>query len=178
MKPWAKLGYLAAACALLITTFSIIGPRAVRAAVATLVQVVNTSANPIPTVATDNPALTPFSQDCFFAPASNTSISTCLVAVPAGEEVVVQTVSLFANPTNSDTALQTQVLTTLPGDQHGVEYGFAQKLTGGSFVATMNATLQAQPSSSIECLVRTQNDNPGAGISGTCYVNGYYVKVP
>jgi hypothetical protein len=38
MKPIAKLGYLAAACALLVTTFAIIGPRVVRAAVATLIR--------------------------------------------------------------------------------------------------------------------------------------------
>ncbi len=38
MKLLARLVYLAAACALLITTFAIIGPHAVRAAVATLVQ--------------------------------------------------------------------------------------------------------------------------------------------
>jgi hypothetical protein len=44
-----KLGFLAAACALLVATFSIIGPKVVKAAVATLVQVVNTSANPVPT---------------------------------------------------------------------------------------------------------------------------------
>jgi len=46
MKPIVRLGYLAAACALLVTTFAIIGPRTVHAIVATLVQVVNTSANP------------------------------------------------------------------------------------------------------------------------------------
>jgi hypothetical protein len=50
MKPLARLGYLAAACALLVTTFAIIGPRTAHALVATLVQVVNTNANPVPVV--------------------------------------------------------------------------------------------------------------------------------
>ena len=50
MKPLARLGYLAAACAILVTTFAIIGPRTAHALVATLVQVVNTSANPVPVV--------------------------------------------------------------------------------------------------------------------------------
>lgn len=38
MKPLAKLGYLAAACAVLVTTFAMIGPRAVQATVAALVR--------------------------------------------------------------------------------------------------------------------------------------------
>ena len=48
MKPFVRLGYLAAVCALLVTTFAIIGPRTAHALVATLVQVVNTPANPVP----------------------------------------------------------------------------------------------------------------------------------
>jgi hypothetical protein len=40
MKPLARLGYLAAGCALLVTTFTIIGPPTAHALVATLVQIV------------------------------------------------------------------------------------------------------------------------------------------
>lgn len=42
MKPLVKLSYLAAACAMIVATFAIIGPRTAHALVATLVQVVNT----------------------------------------------------------------------------------------------------------------------------------------
>jgi hypothetical protein len=60
MKQLQKLAFLAAACALLIATFSIIGPRAVKAAVSTLVQVVNTPANPVPNADVNAPGEEPF----------------------------------------------------------------------------------------------------------------------
>jgi hypothetical protein len=91
IKPVAKLGYLAAACALLVAAFSIIGPRAVHAAVATLVQVANTAASPIPTVATDNPALQPFAVS-----ATSTGVDLGFSA-PAGKTWSIETISIFCN---------------------------------------------------------------------------------
>jgi hypothetical protein len=46
VKLLQKLGFLAAACALLVATFAVIGPQAVHAVVATLVQVSNPAAAP------------------------------------------------------------------------------------------------------------------------------------
>src|SRR5579871_5616938 len=96
MHPLTRLGYLAAACALLVTTFAIIGPRTVRAVTATLIRDV------------DNPARHPFAGICGFA-SSSTNTVQCTMPVPAGEEVVIQTawVNAFAASTN------TRILTTV-----------------------------------------------------------------
>ena len=55
-RTFTGLGVLA----FMAVLFTLAAPKAVHAIVATLVQVTNTSANPVPTVATDNPALQPF----------------------------------------------------------------------------------------------------------------------
>jgi hypothetical protein len=100
MKVLQKLGFLAAACALLVATFSIIGPRAVRAAVATLVQVVNTTANPVITSRMDDPGRIPYQS--IANPECTAAAVSCIFsfsAVPAGHRLVVQHVmgSLLLN---------------------------------------------------------------------------------
>ena len=112
MRPFEKLGYTAAACALLVLTFSIIGPRAVKAAVATLVQVSNTSANPVPTVELGNPGRIPYR---VAQPPYNCDVQpVCLMqfpTVPAGHRLVIQHVSggldMIYTPTNVSMTLST-----------------------------------------------------------------------
>lgn len=98
MKPLAKLGYLGAACALLIATLSIIGPRAARAAAAALVQVTNTAANPalIESVDAKNAFQTSFGFNSVGIGSASQS-----VVIPAGERLVVDFISIgaFANTT-------------------------------------------------------------------------------
>jgi len=88
MKLLQKLAFLAAACALLVATFSIIGPRAVKAAVATLVQVVNTPASPVPNADVNAPGEEPFQTQLCFSLGSNVCPTS-----PPGDFVVPATTS-------------------------------------------------------------------------------------
>lgn len=83
MRHIAKLGYLAAACALLVATFSIIGPRAVQAVAALLVQDVNT------------PGLQPFHASCTTSTFDSSGRASCTFAtpVPSGKRLVIETIS-------------------------------------------------------------------------------------
>src|SRR5579862_3075536 len=103
MRPSAKLGYLAAACAVLVATFSIIGPPAVRAAVATLVQVVNTNANPVPNADVNAPGEEVFQSQLCDAPGTFYSCGTTpsSLVVPAS--------------TSDGSAVKRLVLTTVTG---------------------------------------------------------------
>lgn len=93
MKPLAKLGYLGAACALLIATSSIVGPRAARAAAAALVEVTNTAANPALTESVD--AKNAFQASFGFSSAGIDTPSQSVV-IPAGERLVVDFISIGA----------------------------------------------------------------------------------
>jgi hypothetical protein len=82
MKLLQKIGFLAAACALLVTTFSIIGPRAVHAITATLVR------------DADNPALQPFITECSTGVFDFAGRGSCTLAmVPNGKRFVIETIS-------------------------------------------------------------------------------------
>jgi hypothetical protein len=75
--------------ALLAMLFAVAAPKAVHAIVATLVQVTNTSANPVPTVATDNPALQPFAHTYgVYGPLDHT------FQVPAAKTLVIEQVEV------------------------------------------------------------------------------------
>lgn len=94
MKSLAKLGYLAAACALLVITFAMIGPHTVRAAVATLVEVTNPATNPALTSAIDEPGRIPY-QSVLFKTCGGPSATCNFVfgTVPTGHRLVVQHMS-------------------------------------------------------------------------------------
>jgi hypothetical protein len=121
MKPLAKLGYLGAACALLITTLSIIGPRAVRAAAAELVQVTNTAANPalIELVDAKNAFQARFGFDSVGIDSASQS-----VVIPPGERLVVDFISIgaFANSTSGTFAPYVDLRSGLNGGS--ADYAF------------------------------------------------------
>jgi hypothetical protein len=109
MKPIAKLGYLGAACALVITTFAILEPRAVGAAVATLVQVANTVATPA--INQDVSKLASQNVELSCAPTCNqvfpdATRSFNAFTVPAGQHLVISTVQLEASSGGSTTLSQ------------------------------------------------------------------------
>jgi len=159
---------LAAACALLLATFSIIGPRTVHAVVATLVRDI------------DNAGRHPFVGSC-----SNTTSGTnasCNISVPAGEEVVIQTevFGAFADPAN-------KFLATAVGTSVGASGIFAYdnipddgryQPTQSDLFSTFAYTLYADPGSTITCSGTTKNSNPTIGLEFNCQVSGYYVTLP
>ena len=140
MKPLAKLGYLAGACVLLVATFSIIGPRTVQAAVAALVQVANTAANPVPIVATDNPAQQPYA-----ANSQASGLSLGFAAAPAGKTWVIETMSLFCVSENGSTispAQTTDVRLFLSTGGTSIQYTFVPTLLSNQELI-VNQTIRA-----------------------------------
>jgi hypothetical protein len=141
MKPLAKLGYLAGACVLLVATFSIIGPRAVHAAVAALVQVANTPANPVPIVATDNPALQPYA-----ANAQSSGVALGFAPAPGGKTWVIETMSLFCFSDNGSTispAQTTDIRLILSTGGTSIQYTFVPTLLPSNQELIVDQTIRA-----------------------------------
>jgi hypothetical protein len=170
MKPLAKLGYLAAACALLATTFSIIGPRAVRAAVATLVQVSNTPASPVPTVATDNPALQPYA-----ASASSSGLSISFP--PLGKTWVIETLSLDClgdgSPIPAGQATDVRLFMTTGGNF--LQYTFAPTLNSSNQELIVTQPIRAYEDPGTAVFLGSGSGLPAGW---TCYavVSGHLVN--
>ena len=168
MKPLAKLTYLAAACALLVTTFAIVGPRTVHAVTAALIRDV------------DNAGRHPFIAGC----GNNTtgSSTSCNIFVPAGEEVVIQTEALAVtgDPVNKTALATVQTVTnfsTMSAYDSIQDNGLLQPAVS-SMAATFNHTLYADPSTNITCTGLTKNTNPTNALVLGCQVTGYYVTLP
>jgi hypothetical protein len=101
---------------------AMVGPRTAHALVATLVQVVNTSAQPVLTKATDNPALKPFQvqQDQLSAFPSFT------FSVPAGETLEIEQFNIDCNTSGALTQAQEPVaLVRTIGGGSDASYTFA-----------------------------------------------------
>lgn len=165
MKAIAKLGYLAAACALLVTTLAIVGPRAVHAVVATLVR------------DTDNAARHPWTGAC--SPTAAGQLISCTIAVPSGEEVVIQQVNLQGNADPRTTTVVGGVLATGGGNPEvwssspGPDLGFLQP-ANAYFNVTGAAAMYADPGSNITCQFLSKTNITTA----TCFIAGYYVTLP
>lgn len=174
MKRLAKLGYLAAACALLITTFSIVGPRAVAAAVATLVQVSNSPANPIPTVATDNPALQPFAQTVINPP-GNLSLR---FSAPAGKTWAIEAVNVVCSGVSViPTGQTTDVRLFMTTGGNALQYTFAPKQVDGNTELIVNESIRVYADPDTLVIIGS-----GAGVPPdyTCsgVVSGHLVSPP
>lgn len=77
-----------------------LAPKVTRGVVATLVQVANTSANPVATIATDNPAHSPIASAGSCTVAGNGLCSGRILTVPQGQTAVIE--SLTGNCTAGD----------------------------------------------------------------------------
>ena len=88
-----RLLMVAGAVALAGTFGALLAPKTAHAIVATLVQVANTSANPVPVQETRSPALSSFTvtSDCQFLGAANCTVS--FFSIPPGQIAVVESIS-------------------------------------------------------------------------------------
>lgn len=167
MKPIARLGYLAVACALLVTTFAIIGPRAVRAVVATLIR------------DQDNAGRHAWAGSC------TTDLSVvdyCAIIMPANEEVVIQTVT---NETGAPPAQHTtlfKVVTLIGGaptvliDALQTDDGFLQP--GSAYFNGTYAVTGYQDPSPNQALCEWPQLSATISTTAFCYLTGYRVAVP
>jgi hypothetical protein len=172
MKPLAKLGYLAAACAMLVTTFAIIGPRTVRAVAAALIR------------DSDNPARHPWAASCEPSTGTHGNSLSCTITAPMGEEVVIQNESFGAfneaDPGNK-TALYSASSATVGGlsvvNVLGTDVGDGQPAFS-DLVGTGTSTMYADPGTTITCSAVTPHPNPTVELIFTCSLSGYYVTLP
>ena len=74
---------------------TLLAPKAVRAVVATAVQVMNTPASPVPNKDVDESARMAFTAYC--ERTANSTFNSCSINVPPGKIFVVETVSFFAS---------------------------------------------------------------------------------
>jgi hypothetical protein len=154
---------------------ALVTPKAVHAIVATAVNVVNTSANPVPTVATDDRAKTAVSLSLGGGPGGDTipfpDGQTFLeptfqdvngpYTVPPGKRLVIDSIyGGVALPAGQVPGLMS-TLTTL----NGATRGFAMPLqltTGGQYVYSANHTAYADASTQVKLFV-TRSSSSGDG---------------
>jgi hypothetical protein len=176
MKKSTPIIVVLSVCALLLASFAVVSPKSVRAAIATLIR------------DSDNAGRHPFSGFCIspFASGQGTTPVSCQIAVPSGEEVVIQSTSVFGfSPANSvvvllnstvsgQSATDLYVLQTSPG----MQVAFGAPFTEGDIVQadvnfsdTRSLTLYADQNTPISCGV------VGAQFA-SCQVEGYFVTLP
>src|ERR1700720_4645119 len=97
-----------------------VSPRTAHALVATLVQVVNTSANPVPNKDVDNPVRHAFSSECSSFGGGNTT--GCSITVESGNELVIQglTIKVVTDPGAST---ETTLVAGVNGKYHSYNIG-------------------------------------------------------
>lgn len=170
MKISTTTTLVAAVAALTIASLDVVVPRAVRAAVTTLIR------------DQDNAARHPFTTLCVSAVTTNAVYQCETPFVPAGEEVVVETVAIrgFANPQNSVVGVQLDATTA--GQTRS--YAFGPISDSGllqpqvaSFVGIQPLHIYADPGTAFTCSGQTAGGNP-VGFQVVCTISGYYVTLP
>ena len=174
MKPLAKLAFLAAACALLVATFSIIGPSAVRAAVFTLVQVANTRTNPVLTSRIDDPGRIPYLSIVNQTGKCPVGGNTCFWefgGVPSAHRIVIQHVSGVIGFSTAPTSL---VVSLNNGSGFPVSSFFAPFTTFSAFDQQVEGYFD--PGQIVEVrasMVGGTFPNPADSISEVVTLSGY-----
>lgn len=172
MKRLAKLGYLAAACAVLVTTFAMIGPRAVRATVAALVRDVDNPGRATIVVPACNASSTSGSAGDFACrPSFTVPLNQRLVIeqvegdciTPSGKTVVQASVSLSEAGVDSEHIL---VLTPEALNPFGFD----------PFVVNQSVRYYADPGSTFQFNAFT-TDGSGSTIC-SWQLNGYLISFP
>jgi hypothetical protein len=145
-------------------------PRAAHGIAAALVQVTNTSANPVLNQDVDALGRHPFMSSC--SGPNSCSLST----VPPNRELVIQTISVAINiPPSAPPAIAE--LETVTGGTFGVpaQFPVVSTIEGVGF-ALQSITAYADPGTTPICTFATMPSLVGANIA--CTISGYTVSVP
>jgi hypothetical protein len=174
MKILAKIAFGSLASVLLISGIAVVTPRAVLAVVATIIR------------DQDNPARHPFTTFCA-SPQTTFVANGCDVpAIPAGQEVVIETISFdgAADPRN---AVMDPLVDITPAAAGIIQHyslnpifdsGRAQP-TQAVYQGLQSLRLYAGPGEIISCSGFTQNPNSsGIQFSVGCRMAGYFVTLP
>jgi hypothetical protein len=164
----------------IVATLALVTPRAAHAVAAALVQVTNTSANPVPNQDVDAPGRHLYQSTCVTTTGDSLGkqFVCTLPAVPANRELVIQTVSILAEAPNPPAIGQLEItaggvesVAAFPVVNSGLtEFGTAIG------TATQPLTLYADPGTQPICsvLVASAPTIPAM----TCTVSGYTVSLP
>jgi hypothetical protein len=156
MKKRATILLMAAACALLLTLTATVAPKAVKAAVATLVQNV------------DQPARHVFSGQCEAAPGGD----SCTFQVPAGVEYVIQNLTYQASAGGSGAI----ALSTKAGGNIMVRgYPVVPATAGYCNYWTTPVTAYADQSTTITIFFPNHSTSPCVNFA---IIEGYHVTNP
>jgi hypothetical protein len=169
---------------------ALVMPKAAHGIVATLVQVVNTPANPVPNRDVDNPAFQPFQASCTSFFNGQPAVAVCnLPAVPNGQRLVIEMVGSTFDTSHSAPVFELSIVTngstnvmTFPV-QFQTTYNAVQPGGGVAaldhYVSTSQARLYANPGTTATCQQGT--DLFGiypSDLSFGCSISGYLVNVP
>lgn len=171
MRLIAKIAFGALASLLLISGMAVLSPHAVHAVVATIIR------------DQDNPARHPFATSCSSGLSQTTGNLCATPVIPAGEEVVIETISLIGSSDPNNTTLGAYVTTTASGVNQDYyldplsDSGNSQP-TGAAYFRLQSLRLYADPGKVIACAGMTRGANPNRGVSVACNISGYYVTLP
>lgn len=150
-------------CALLVSGFAVLSPKAVYALVATIIR------------DQDNPARHPFVTSCVSEAGINFECST--PAIPAGQEVVIETVSFNGFNVPAGVGVFFPAISTTAA---GVRQFYALNpapIISGVFQEPQSLRFYADPGTVITC-----DGSPDAGslfgAEAGCSISGYFVTLP
>lgn len=149
---------------------TLVAPKAAHAIVATAVQVVNTTASPVPNKDVDQPARHAFTQYC-----SGSDGCTMTPPVPAGNVFVVQTENIqFSFSGGNPVNIALYGVTTNSFNTSIALPAVAVANDAGGFLADSNRTFYQDAGSTPLC----QGVVVGSSYGLSCYASGYLVTVP
>jgi hypothetical protein len=168
MKTRTTIILVAAVVVLSFAFTAFVTPKAVRAAIATLIR------------DQDNAGRRPFTTSCSFQNTLNAGSCTT-PSIPLGEEVVIETVSLSVTADLGMTALTGNVATRASGV--GGEFWFSTANIPvvshlSLFRLTQSFRIYADPGTSIIFNCQTNAESPVNGFSGLAQFSGYSVSLP
>jgi len=136
----------------------------------------------------DQPARHPFYTSCTVSTATATGVSpftaSCSTpAIPAGEEVVIETVSFSVPSGTANPSLWPSLSTTTAGAATTFDLGEVQDAHSNlradpGFLTTQAIRLYADPGSVIGCSGLVLSLAPGTEMTLTCTLSGYWVSLP
>jgi hypothetical protein len=170
MRLLPKIAFGSLAAVLLISGIAVITPRAVQAVVATIIR------------DQDNPARHPFATKCTIENNHSNGAICDTPAIPAGEEVVVETISIDGLGDPGNFVLGVRVTTVVGGVSQDFRLNpiFDSEETQPSFATyhgNQSLRLYSDPGFPIEFFAETSASN-STGLSVIFTISGYFVTLP
>ena len=174
MKLLSRMIFVTVGCVSLITAAGVLTPRAVHAQ--------DDQGNRVIIRDQDNPARHPFAASCVGT--STTQFVSCIMTVPAGQRVVIETAVSRTAASPGNTVMEFAVQTTAAGTTNLYnlavlqDSGLFQPGEAAFYGGAQSVHLYADPSTSIICQGITHGANPSPALGMTCTISGYYVTLP